>query len=87
MQVYGFIQQINALCGDTVINFRFAMHAPERDHVWRKPSTGMVQDLAAVYDLDLSRCAMVGDSERGKTCAHATGIGEFFWIGDVIAEL
>ena len=62
MQAYKFIDQINALCSGAILDFRYAMHPTEADHPWRKPNTGMLKDLALVYGLDLTRCAMVGDS-------------------------
>ena len=86
MQAYDFIRQINTLCGGAVTDFRFAMHPPEANHPWRKPAPGMLQDLATVYGLELSRCAMVGDSQSDESCARNAGIGAFFWIDDFLSR-
>lgn len=84
LQAYGYIEQINALCGGVIRDYRFAMHPADAGHPWRKPGTGMVEDLALVYGLDLSRCAMVGDSVNDQNCAQAAGIVTFFWIDDFL---
>jgi D-glycero-D-manno-heptose 1,7-bisphosphate phosphatase len=84
LQAYDFIRQVDALCGGAVTDFRFAMHPPEARHPWRKPALGMLQDLATVYGLELSRCAMVGDSQSDETCARNAGIGAFFWIDEFL---
>jgi D-glycero-D-manno-heptose 1,7-bisphosphate phosphatase len=86
MQAYDFIRQINTLCGGAVTDTRFAMHPPEANHPWRKPAPGMLQDLATVYGLELSRCAMVGDSQSDESCARNAGIGAFFWIDDFLSR-
>ncbi len=83
-QAYDFIRQVNDLSGGAVTDFRLAMHPPEASHPWRKPAPGMLTDLALVYSLDLSRCAMVGDSINDETCASNAGIGAFFWINDFL---
>ena len=38
-------------------------HSPETPCVCRKPSIGMWEELRTKYNLDASRCAMVGDKE------------------------
>lgn len=79
LQAYEYIVQIIALCGGTIMDFRFAMHPSGANHPWRKPGAGMLEDLALVYGLDLSRCAMVGDSINDQLCAQAAGVAVFFW--------
>ena len=86
LQAYDYIAQINALCGGTIIDFRFAMHPSGSNHPWRKPGTGMLEDLALVYDLNLLRCAMVGDSANDERCAQAAGLAAFFWIEDFLKQ-
>ncbi len=80
LQAYDYIAQLNALCGDIIQDFRFAMHPAEANHPWRKPGSGMVEDLALVYRLDLSRCVLVGDSDNDRRCAQSAGVGTFLWI-------
>ena len=86
LQAYDFITQVNALCGGVIRDFRFAMHPGDANHPWRKPGTGMIDDLALVYGLDLSRCVLIGDSVNDQRCAQAAGIGTFFWIDDFLKE-
>lgn len=40
----------------------------------RKPGTGMFLEAATDYNLDLSRCLMIGDSERDLIPAHKLGM-------------
>jgi len=84
LQAYDFIIQLNALCSGVIRDFRFAMHRGDANHPWRKHGTGMVDDLALVCGLDLSRCVLIGDSVNDQRCAQAAGIGMFFWIDDFL---
>ncbi|MDD9914589.1 MAG: HAD-IIIA family hydrolase [Rhodospirillaceae bacterium] len=86
LQAYDFITQVNAFCGGVIRDFRFAMHPGDANHPWRKPGTGMIDDLALVYGLDLSRSVLIGDSVNDQRCAQAAGIGTFFWIDDFLKE-
>jgi HAD superfamily hydrolase (TIGR01662 family) len=87
LQAYDSIAQINALYGGAIMDFRLAMHPPDANHSWRKPGTGMLDDLALVYGLDLTRCAMVGDSINDERCAQAAGIASFFWTDDYLKQV
>lgn len=86
LQAYDYIVQINALCGNIVVDYRFAMHPAGAHHPWRKPGTGMLEDLALVYGLDLTRCAMVGDTANDQRSAQAAGIASFFFIDDFLEQ-
>jgi len=44
------------------------------DHDWRKPKPGMILQAASEFDLDLSRCAMMGDKISDIKAAAAAGI-------------
>ena len=41
------------------------------DHQWRKPKPGMLKAAAADFDLDLTRCWMVGDMQRDIAAGSA----------------
>ncbi len=84
LQIYGFVDQINRLCGGAITDFRFAMHPPEAGHPWRKPAPGMVLDLALVYGLELARCVLIGDSASDQACARNAGVGRFLWIDEFL---
>lgn len=50
-------------------------HRPDENCACRKPAPGMILAAARKYGLDLSRCAMVGDSSRDIGCAARAGCG------------
>ena len=51
---------------------------------WRKPAPGMILDLMARWELDPSRCALVGDHARDMAAAAAAGVaGHLFPGGDL----
>jgi histidinol-phosphate phosphatase family protein len=45
-----------------------------REHVWRKPSPGMLHAAAGELDLDLSRSWLVGDAPRDVEAGIAAGL-------------
>ena len=78
LQAYDFITQVNALSGGVIRDFRIAMHPGDAPPPWRKLGTGIIEDLARFYGLDLSHCVLIGDSVNDQRCAQAAGIGMFF---------
>jgi D-glycero-D-manno-heptose 1,7-bisphosphate phosphatase len=51
------------------------------DHPWRKPKPGMLKAAAADFDLDLTRCWMVGDMQRDIAAGSAVNCRTIL-IGD-----
>ncbi len=51
----------------------FCPHRPDENCTCRKPAPGMILAAAQKYGLDLSRCAMVGDSARDIGCGVRAG--------------
>ncbi|MGC8560393.1 MAG: D-glycero-alpha-D-manno-heptose-1,7-bisphosphate 7-phosphatase [Phycisphaerae bacterium] len=51
------------------------------DHQWRKPKPGMLKAAAADFDLDLTRCWMVGDMQRDIAAGSAVNCRTIL-IGD-----
>ncbi|MCL2648430.1 MAG: HAD family hydrolase [Phycisphaerales bacterium] len=47
--------------------------AYRQDHDWRKPKPGMLLQAARDFDLDLSRCWMIGDQPRDIAAGAAAG--------------
>lgn len=59
--------------GGAVAKVAFCPHRPDERCGCRKPAPGMHLDLAARYDLDLSRCLMVGDSCSDVVAGQSAG--------------
>lgn len=51
----------------------FCPHAPEEDCACRKPKTGLYQDIARRFQVDLASVPAVGDSMRDIDSARAAG--------------
>lgn len=81
-EAHGFIEQLNAQVGGVVRDYRICAHHPAAGCACRKPRPGMVLDLAAAHEVDLSRAVMVGDSPDDQRCAVVAGVGTFIWASD-----
>ena len=53
---------------------------------WRKPGPGMLLDLIRAWELDPSRCVLVGDQPTDMAAADAAGIRAFHFPGGNLAE-
>ena len=53
---------------------------------WRKPRPGMLTDLIRAWELDPSRCILVGDQPTDMAAAEAAGIRAFHFPGGNLAE-
>ena len=51
----------------------FCPHAAEADCACRKPKTGMIEEIAARYNVDMNGVPAVGDSLRDLECAAKLG--------------
>jgi D-glycero-D-manno-heptose 1,7-bisphosphate phosphatase len=54
----------------------YCPHHPDEDCHCRKPKSGMLEQAAAKYGLDLSEAVFVGDSVKDIHCARAGGCGK-----------
>jgi D,D-heptose 1,7-bisphosphate phosphatase len=53
---------------------------------WRKPAPGMLLDLIRAWELDPTRCVLVGDQERDLVAAKAAGVEGMLFTGGDLAE-
>jgi D-glycero-D-manno-heptose 1,7-bisphosphate phosphatase len=53
---------------------------------WRKPGPGMLLDLIRAWELDPSRCVLVGDQPTDMAAADAAGVRAFHFPGGNLAE-
>jgi D,D-heptose 1,7-bisphosphate phosphatase len=57
-----------------LLDIYFCTDHPDEASNRRKPGTGMFLDAADDYNIDLSNCLMIGDSERDLIPAHVLGM-------------
>ncbi len=74
--------------GGTIDDVRYCPHHPEaklpayrRASAWRKPEPGMLCDLLRVWELDASRCVLVGDQPSDLAAARAAGMESHLFPG------
>jgi len=77
----------------SIDDFRISPYHPDFDDGrftdladWRKPQPGMLLDLLAHWDVDLSRSFMIGDKTTDMEAAEAAGLpGHLFKGGNLLA--
>jgi D-glycero-D-manno-heptose 1,7-bisphosphate phosphatase len=62
-----------ALVGARIDAVFFCPHAAEMDCLCRKPKSGMLEEIAARYNVDMKGVPSVGDSLRDLNCAVKVG--------------
>ena len=74
--------------GGTLDDVRYCPYHPEaavpayrQVHPWRKPAPGMLLDLIRAWELDPSRCAMVGDQPTDVQAAAGAGMAGHMYAG------
>jgi D-glycero-D-manno-heptose 1,7-bisphosphate phosphatase len=62
--------------GGQIRDIFYCPHHPDAGCLCRKPASGLLQQAAAKYGLDLSETVFVGDSVKDIHCARAAGCGK-----------
>ena len=80
--------------GGTIDDLRYCPYHPDgtveayrRTSDWRKPAPGMLRDLIARWELDPSRCLLVGDQPTDLAAADAAGVPGYRFEGGIVATV
>lgn len=68
--------------GITIREVYHCPHTPDDKCQCRKPETGMIEQAAKTYPIDLKNSWMIGDKESDIRLAENAGIGHTVYIGD-----
>jgi D-glycero-D-manno-heptose 1,7-bisphosphate phosphatase len=86
------IDQVRS-AGGTIDDLRYCPYHPDgtvetyrRASPWRKPAPGMLLDLIKRWELDPSRCLLVGDQPTDLAAAEAAGVTGYRFEGGDVAE-
>ncbi len=59
--------------GVDILSFHSAPYMTDSNHYYRKPNTGMLDEAASFYNLDLSKSWMIGDRMTDVEAGHRAG--------------
>lgn len=74
LEVMGYILRVFQDFGCPVVDYRWCPHLPSELCACRKPQPSMVIELAKIYNLDVVKSALVGDSVSDIQCGIRAGI-------------
>jgi histidinol-phosphate phosphatase family protein len=81
-QMEDALARLDAQLGGILTGWQICPHAEQAGCACRKPGIGMIQELTAVYGVELPLSTMVGDQQVDEQCARAAGIGRFVYARD-----
>lgn len=89
----GWIAGEARLAGGTIDDARYCPFHPEAVvpayralSDWRKPAPGMLRDLIRAWELDPSRCVMIGDQHTDLAAAASAGVAGHLFRGGNLLE-
>jgi histidinol-phosphate phosphatase family protein len=81
-QVEAGLRELDRKLGDIVTGWEVCPHDDADRCDCRKPSGGMIVELARMYGVDLNASTMVGDQEIDEQAAKAAGVGRFIYAAE-----
>jgi len=81
-QVEAAIMDLDRQLGDILTGWMICPHDDADGCDCRKPSGGMIRELAEVHGVDLTGSTMVGDQPIDEQAARAAGVGKFVYAAD-----
>jgi D-glycero-D-manno-heptose 1,7-bisphosphate phosphatase len=81
-QVEAAIGELDRRLGEILTAWQICPHDDADQCACRKPKAGMVDELAAVYGVDLAASTMVGDQAIDEQTAHAGKVGRFIYAAE-----
>jgi len=88
LHLHAWVAEQVRTAGGTIDDVRYCPFHPEgtvaayrKASDWRKPAPGMVLDLLRAWQLDPSRCVMVGDQASDVAAAQAAGVAGHLFSG------
>jgi D,D-heptose 1,7-bisphosphate phosphatase len=91
--LHGWVIEEVRRAGGTIDDIRYCPFHPDAsvpayrcNSDWRKPAPGMLLDLMRTWELDASRCVLVGDKESDMAAAHAAGMRGILFRGGDLAD-
>lgn len=89
--LHGWMAEQLAQIGATVDDWRYCPYHPEgsisayrQAHNWRKPGSGMIDDLFLHWPVERQRSFLIGDKDSDVKAAEAAGIPGFLFRGGAL---
>jgi histidinol-phosphate phosphatase family protein len=81
-QIESALRELDAALGGILTAWQICPHDNDDGCECRKPSAGMIKELAAIHGVDLKGSSMVGDQAIDAEAARNAGLGHFAYARD-----